>query len=159
MSSSVLLFSSHEVTEAELADVIRQAGGTVTLGPRAYAFGGLTDGEGNIWIDRIPCYDGVFDDEGNPLKEENIVLLEQAKDLLDGEFQTWLHIELGHGFGSGQLAVLFAYACCQRWPCVVDNQGGLLFTCKEIEQLYKENGTFSRYWLQKRVQGNIGQCS
>ncbi|GHO64333.1 hypothetical protein KSC_032250 [Ktedonobacter sp. SOSP1-52] len=150
MSSSVLLFSSHNVTEEELADIILQSGGIVTTSPTARAFGGLVDGECDIWIDRIPCYDGVFDDEGNPLKEENIVLLEKAKGLLGGEFQTWLHIELGHGFGSEQLAVRFAYACCQLWPCVVDNNEGLLFTCKEIEKLYKENGVFFNYWIRRR---------
>lgn len=150
MSSSVLIISSHDMTEEELADVIRQAGGIITTKSTARAFGGIIDGESDIWIDRIPCYDGVFDNEGNHLDEEDMALLEKARDLLGGEFQTWLYIDLGDGFGSDQLAVRFAYTCCQRWPCVVDNDEGLVFSHTDIEQIYKENGIFASYWIRKK---------
>ncbi|MFL5662519.1 MAG: hypothetical protein ACJ8BW_14385 [Ktedonobacteraceae bacterium] len=147
MSSNVLLFSSHRITEEELAEVIRQADGLLTPQSAAGYFGGIIDEKTSVWIDSIPCYDGVFDDEGNPLDEDDVALLEQAKVLLGGEFQTWITIILSTTSGSQRLAVRFAHTCCQHWPCVVDNYQGQLFSCKEIEHLYKEGGGFTGYGL------------
>jgi hypothetical protein len=147
MSSNVLLFSSHRITEEELAEVIRQAGGVLTPQSAAGYFGGIIDEKTSVWIMSIPCYDGVFDDEGNPLDEDVVALLEQAKVLLGGEFQTWIYIDLNTTSGSQRLAVRFAHTCCQHWLCVVDNDQGQLFSCKEIEQLYKEGGGFTGYGL------------
>lgn len=146
MSASVLLFSSHDITEEELAEVILQAGGKL-LSPGMRSFGGIIDGEDAVWIDRIDCYDGVFDYEGKPLDDKEFALLEQARILLGGEFQTWIYIAIGHGSGSGRLAVRFAHTCCQHWPCVIDNTHWRLFSCQEIAQLYKEGGTFTGYGL------------
>jgi hypothetical protein len=143
MSANLLLFSSHLITKEELADVILQAGGMLTQDPHAMYLGGIHDGDAYIWIDPIPCYDGVFDYEGNPLDEKGFVLLQQAKELLGGEFQTWLYITLGKDRpGSHRLAVRFALTACQRWPCVIDNDQYRLFSCKEIAQLHEEGGTF-----------------
>jgi hypothetical protein len=74
-------------------------------------------------------------------------LLEQAKLLLGGEFQTWIYIALDSSptlerSGSLWLAVRFAHTCCQHWPCVVDNDRGRLFSCQEIERLYRDGGVF-----------------
>lgn len=149
MSAGVGLYSSHDISQEELTEVIRQADGVLTPGSPAGYFGGLVAGEASVWVFRTPCYDGVFDYEGNPLDEEEYRLLEQAKVPLGGEFQTWIYITLGRRPGSQRLAVRFAYACCQRWPCVVDTleTKGRIFSCKEIEQLYKENGAFTGYGL------------
>lgn len=147
MSANVLLYSSHRITEEELAEVIHEAKGILTPESAARYFGGIIDDRTYVWIDIVPCYNGVFDYEGNPLDEDDIVLLDQAKELLGGEFQTWIHITLDTTptittSGSQRLAVRFAHTCCQRWPCVVDNNQGRLFSCKEIEQLHKEGGAF-----------------
>jgi len=147
MSANVALYSNRSITDEELAQVIRQAGGILTPQPEARAFGGLIDGNAYVWVNRIPCYDGVFDWEGKPLDEDDITLLDEAKRLLGGEFQTWIFIALGRESGSQRLAVRFAYTCCQRWPCVVDGNRGQLFSCKEIERLYKEGGGFTGYGL------------
>ncbi len=32
--------------------------------------GDIIDGEAAVWIDSIPCYDGVFDSDGQPLDTE-----------------------------------------------------------------------------------------
>src|SRR5579872_6836176 len=127
MSAGVVLYSSHDITEEELAEVILRADGMLTPGSPAGYFGGLIAGEAYVWVFRIPCYDGVFDWEGKPLDEDDITLLNKAKALLGGEFQTWVYIHLGRSPGSQRLAVRFAYTCCQRWPCVVDNDRGQLF--------------------------------
>jgi len=86
VSSNDLLYSNHHIAEEELAEVIRQAGGVLT--PEHSSFGRISHDRTHIWINIIPSYDGVFDHEGNPLIEEDILLLEQAKALLGGEFQT-----------------------------------------------------------------------
>ncbi len=147
MSANVALYSSHLISEEELAEVILEAGGELTPESPAGYFGGLVNGEASVWVMIIPCYDGVFDWEGRPLNEDDMVLLDQAKLLLGGEFQTWIYIALGKGQGSGRLAVRFAHACCQHWPCVVDDSEpkSRIFSCEEIEQLYKEGGTFTGY--------------
>src|SRR5579863_2271463 len=145
MSYGVVLYSSHDITEEELAEVILQADGVLTPDSPAGYFGGFVDGEAHVWASRIPCYDGVFDWEGRPLDENDSVLLDDAKALLGGEFQTWIYIRLGYRPGCQRLAVRFAHACCQRWPCVVDNNEGRLFSCNEIDRLVEEDGAFSSY--------------
>lgn len=147
MSASILLYSSHRIAEEELTEVILQADGVLTPRSAAGYFGGLLDEEAHVWMFPIPCYDGVFDEEGKPLDENDIVLLDQAKAMLGSEFQTWIYIALGDRPGSQRLAVHFAYTCCQHWTCIVDNHRGQLFSCNEIEQLYRENRGFMGYGL------------
>jgi hypothetical protein len=145
MSYGVVLYSSHEITEEEFAEVVLQANGVLTPGSPAGYFGGFVEGEAHVYVFRIPCYDGVYDWEGQPLDKNDIVLLDQAKALLGGEFQTRVYIGLGYKPGCQRLAVRFAHACCQRWPCVVDNSEGRLFACNEIDRLVEEDGAFSSY--------------
>lgn len=145
MSANIALYSSHHITEEELAEVIQQAGGISTTSHPIS--GRVSHGRTHVWIQRIPCYDGVFDWEGNPLNEEDIPLLDRAKAMLGGEFQTWISIVLSTTSGSQRLAVRFAYTCCQHWPCVIDNNQGKLFSCKDIERLYREDGGFTGYGL------------
>ncbi len=147
MSASVALYSSHDITDEELAEVILQAGGILTPKPEARAFGGVMNGDAYVWINRMPCYDGVFDWEGKPLDEDVMTLLDQAKMMLGGEFQTWIYIALGRSPGSQRQALRFARACCQHWPCVVDNNQGQLFSCDDIERLYWSNDGFTGYGL------------
>jgi hypothetical protein len=145
LSANLLLYSSHHITTEELAEVILQAGGILTPESAVGYFGGLVADETYIWIFPIPCYEGVFDHEGNPLDEDEFALLEQAEGLLGGKFQAWIYISLNTTptvitSGSLRLAIRFAHLCCQRWPCVIDNNQGRIFSCEEIEQLYKEDG-------------------
>jgi hypothetical protein len=44
MSSIVLLYSSHHITEEEQAEVILQADGVLTPEPETRSFGGIIDG-------------------------------------------------------------------------------------------------------------------
>ena len=130
MSSNILLYSNHCITEEELAEVILQSDGILTPEPETRSFGGIIDGSTYIWID-----------------EKEFSQLEKAKLLLGGELQTWIYIALDSSptlerSGSLRLAVRFAHTCCQHWPCVVDNDRGRLFSCQEIEQLYRDGGVF-----------------
>ena len=146
MSAGVVLCSCHFISDEELAEVLLQSHGVLTPESPAGYFGGLIDGEDYIWVFRIPCYDGVFDDEGNFLDENDRVWLERAKFLIGGEFQTWIYVNLGKSPGGRRLAVRFAYACCQRWPCVVVDNNDIkerIFSSQEIEQLYQEGGEFT----------------
>ena len=103
MSANVVLYSSHRLTEEELAEVIRQADGVLT--PERVWFGRISQQVTHVWIERIPCYDGVSDDDGTPFDEQDVALLERAKVLLGGEFQTWIAIILSRTSGSQRLAV------------------------------------------------------
>ena len=143
MSHSILLYSSHEISDEELTEVILQNEGILTKSSPMGYIGGLIDGDAHIYVSRIPCYDGVDGDE------EAMIVVDQAKAMLGAEFQTWLHIQLGHDAGSGLLGVRFAHACCQRWPCVVDEYDNL-FSCKEITEIFEEEKTFNQYTLQRR---------
>lgn len=88
----------------------------------------------------IPYYDGVFDEEGNPLEEDEVAQFERAKLLLGGKFQTWLYISLSREMGNQRLAVRFAHACCQRWPCVFDSseKNSQLFPVKRLNDCAKK---------------------
>ncbi len=143
MSANVLLYSSHDITEEELAEVILQAQGVLTPEPEKRSFGGIIEGSTYVWIDSIPCNEGVFD----PLDEQAMAVLEQVEVLLGGKLQSCLYVTLNIKTGSQRLAVRFAHTCCQRWPCVVDNYEEQLFSYQEIEQLYKEGGGFTGYGL------------
>lgn len=145
MSASVDLYSTHLITEKELMDVIREASGVVT--PEGPYFGRLSQGNTHVWIIISEPYNGVFDYKGEPFDQKEVALLDQAKEIIGGEFQTWLSILLSRKSGSQSLAVRFAYTCCQHWPCVVDNDEKRLFSCEEIAKLQEEGGGFTTYGL------------
>ena len=145
MSASVGLYSSHLITEEELRNVIRQAGGVVT--PEGPHFGRISQEMTHVWIIPSEPYNGIFDHDGEPFHQSDVDLLDRAKEIIGGEFQTWISILLSTTSGSQRLAVLFAHTCCQRWPCVVDNDQGQLFSCEEIAKLHEEGGGFTTYGL------------
>jgi hypothetical protein len=141
MASGLVLYSSHDITQEELMEVILQAGGMLKPNGDEDEPGGLIDGKAHVWISRVPCYDGVIGDE------DDLAYYDQAKALLGGEFQTWLYIRLGREPGTQRLAVRFAHTCCQRWPCVVSSEKPELFSCQDIERLFQEDGAFTGYGL------------
>jgi hypothetical protein len=151
MSSYILLYTSYALTEEELIAVIVEAGGV--LSPDLPYFGqvfvpGRLPGEfAGIWIDSIPCYSGVFDDQGEPLSEKDLQAVEQAKALLGDEFRSWLLVVLSRTAGTQKVAVHFAATFARHWPCVVDTLCGQLFSTEDIARLEQEGGHFTEYGL------------
>jgi hypothetical protein len=82
-------------------------------------------------------------DEGD--EEANPEIFAHLWEMLGDQYQSSLAIHLSHTPKTQQLAVRFAYVCCQHWPCVVYVNYDKLFSCEEIERLYKENGYFTLY--------------
>jgi len=80
MSTNVLLYSSHHITEEELAEVILQVQGVLTPEPETSSFRGIVEGSTHVWIDSIPCSFAPFD-------EQAIAVLEQVEVLLGGKLQ------------------------------------------------------------------------
>ncbi len=148
MSANLLLYSSHDITGEELAEVILEAGGIIPPESAAGYFGGIIDDGTAIWITPIAWDDGVFDDEGNFLDEDGAFWLEGTKKLLGGEPKACLYISLDYHplrDVSELLAARFALLCCDRWPCILDNNHGRIFSREEIERWYQEGDSFLRY--------------
>ena len=138
MSESFLLYSSHFITTEELIEILRQAGGVVTLeGPR---FGRVSHHRSHIWISPIDCDEGVVDEED--LKE-----VAQVNALLGAQCRSCISIKVSSTPGSQRLAVHFASTCGSQWPCVIDNLHGQFFSWEEIKRLHREDGGFTTYGL------------
>ena len=115
MSESIVLYSTHVITRKELEEVILESGGVLTeRGP----VGRISQDRTKhvfIWLaDEKPIsgIDPIYGTYGPSTRE-----LLRVK--LGAEPRYILAIEIGQTPGSGLLAVRFALACTQHWPCVV----------------------------------------
>jgi|SRR5579883_2356872 len=115
MSENIDLYSAHVITRKELEEIILASGGTLTeRGPvgrisqdrTKHVFIWLADKEAIPGVD--PLY-GTYD-----LATRDLLRMK-----LGAEPRYVLAIEIGKTPGSGLLAVQFALACTQHWPCVV----------------------------------------
>lgn len=88
-----------------------------------------------------------MDDEGNPLSEEDAQAIAQTKAFLGGDPRSCLWIGLSRVKGTQQVAVRFAATIAKRWPCVVDDVYGRLFSTEDILRLEQEGGHFTEYGL------------
>lgn len=146
MSENIELYSAHVITRTELEEVILKVGGMLT----GQGHIGRISQDGTkhvfIWLDDeepLPGLDPLYGTHGPATQK-----LLQVK--LGTEPRYALIIEIGMTPGSGLLAVRFALACTQHWPCVVlaaSFNVVNVFDREDMLQLQKEGKEFSAYGM------------
>ena len=140
MSANLFLYSSHLISQEEFASVLQEVGGFLT--PEETFEARISDTHSHLWLTH-EAVDWFLKANEESQRE----LFQQVRALLGGELQIVLDLILSSTPGTQRLAVRFAYACSRRWPCVIDDDYGKLFTREDIERLYEEGGGFTTYGL------------
>ncbi len=130
MPKPFALISSSDIHEQEFFDVLRTAGGVIE--DASALAGRISRGEQHVWVSL----------DHSLLKDyeaDEIALISQK---LKGKPWSSILLDVSRTAGSEQLAVAFAAACAQRWPCVVYNLRDKVFTAQELLQLQKIGSGF-----------------
>ncbi len=145
MPEPVALLSSVDIPKESFFDFLRTTSITDTklvLSPREYCDAQLIRGNENIWI--------VFESE-EPYYYEEDEEYGQLLQKLGGHPRTDIIIDISSTEPESQhLAVEFACAFTEQWPCVVDNLRGderhRIYSAQEIRELCNKGIGF---WDQK----------
>jgi hypothetical protein len=151
MSETIALYSRFPLTRADIEEIILERGGILTPreGPR---IGRLSLDQQHIWL---------YEDDISNLRawaKQDLyhkALFEAIRTKLGDEPRALFGIEISRTPGSGRLAVAFAQACADRWPCVVmtdqptetEDDGINVFDKKDMLQLQKEGRGFLLYGM------------
>ena len=130
MPKPFALISSSDIHEQEFLDVLRTAGGIIE--DASALAGRISRGEQHVWVSLDHSF--LKDYEA-----DEIALISQK---LKGKPWSSILLDVSRTAGSEQLAVAFAAACAQRWPCVVYNLRDKVFTAQELLQLQKIGSGF-----------------
>lgn len=130
MPKPFALISSCDIQEQEFFDVLRTTGGVIE--DASALAGRISRDEQHVWVSL----------DHSLLKDyeaDEIALISQK---LEGKPRSSILLDVSRTAGSEQLAVAFAAACAQRWPCVVYNLRDKVFTVHELLQLQKMGSGF-----------------
>ncbi len=130
MSNPVSLISSAVITSDELAAFLPTVGARAT--PAAAFLGQLSEGNRHVWISI----------DNTPLEDFDQQELDVLTRLLGDIPRTLIGLEISRASGSQQLAVRFALATAERWPCVVDDTYGKIYTPQQLEEMRRTGATF-----------------
>jgi hypothetical protein len=138
VSENISLVSSEQISLDELENLILRMGGFLTTD--FGRFGQISpQKKAVIWL-WLGTIQELFSGEPPELPQKI-----QAK--LEGVPKTHIIIEISTQTGSQKLAVDFAAACAERWPCVVDPGHGIVFSREEILQIQREGGWLLNYGI------------
>lgn len=135
MGDSILVISRQEkITPVELIAAIVQAGGYADADG---VTGHMESVDGYIWI-----HLDVFSLE--EVKVDYPQKYELVQEVLQDEPRTCINIQIHSTLESYELALRFAIACTEVWPCVVDPmyKDSPIFTREALLQIQKEGKTF-----------------
>lgn len=123
MPKPFALISSSVIKAQEFFDVLRELGGIIE---DAEALEGrLSRGEEQVWV----CLDnGLF-------KDYEADEVERISQKLGGKPQSHILLDVSRTEGSERLAVEFASACAESWPCVVYNLRDKIFSAQDVARL------------------------
>jgi hypothetical protein len=120
MSETIVLYSSHVHTRQEVEEIILEAGGVLT---NQGHLGRISQDQTKhvfIWPgdENVLGFDSIYAFL-EPVAQELI------REKLGGEAKSTVSLEISRTPGSGLLAVRFALAYVQHWPCVVFAEASL----------------------------------
>ena len=130
MPKPFALMSSSDMQAQECFEVLRAAGGVVE--DADVLEGRLSRGEAQVWIAL----------DNSLLKDYEVDEVELISRQLGGKPQSHIVLDVSRTAGSERLAVEFAYACVERWPCVVYNLRDKVFSAKDVLRLRHAGGGF-----------------
>jgi hypothetical protein len=130
MPKPFALISSSDIKEQEFFDVLRASGGVIE---DASALAGcISRGEQHVWVSL----------DNSLLKDYEADEIAMISQKLKGKPWSSILLDVSRTAGSEPLAVAFAAACTQRWPCVVYNLRDKVFSAQELLQLQKTGSGF-----------------
>jgi len=125
MPKPVALVSSSAITGQAFLDVIRAVGGAIE---DAQALQGrISQGERHVWV-------ALDNSLLNEYETEEVELIHQK---LGGKPRSCILLDVSRTAGSERLALEFACACTERWPCVVYNLRNKVISAAELLRLHK----------------------
>ena len=95
-------------------------------------FGRISNGFCHAWIDLSPK-------ELAAAIEDDPVWITEVRSKLEGQPQTWITVEISRTKDSDILALDFAIHSSERWPAILDDLDGHLFTYKKLLQIRENN--------------------
>jgi hypothetical protein len=125
MPKPFALVSSSDITEQEFLDVVREGGGVIEDAKALQ--GRISQGERHVWV---ALDNGLLDEY--EADEIELICLQ-----LGGRPQSCILLDVSRTAGSERLALEFACACAERWPCVVYNLLNKVVSAPELLRLRK----------------------
>jgi hypothetical protein len=125
MPKPVALVSSSAITGQAFLDVVREVGGAIE---DAQALQGrISQGERHVWV-------ALDNSLLNEYEADEVELIRQE---LGGKPYSCILLDVSRTVGSERLALEFACACVERWPCVVYNLRDTVISAAELLRLRK----------------------
>jgi hypothetical protein len=125
MPKPVALVSSSAITGQAFLDVVREVGGAIEDAKALQ--GRISQGERHVWVAL----------DNNLLNEYETEEVEMIRQKLGGKPHSCILLDVSRTAGSERLALEFACACAERWPCVVYNLRDKVISAAELLQLRK----------------------
>jgi hypothetical protein len=125
MPKPFALVSSSDIKRQEFLDVVRAVGGVIEDAKALQ--GRISQGERHVWV---ALDNGLL----NEYEADEIELMHQK---LGGRPQSCILLDVSRTAGSERLALEFAGACAERWPCAVYNLLDKVISAPELLRLRK----------------------
>lgn len=125
MPKPFALVSSSDIKGQEFLDVVRAVGGVIEDAKALQ--GRISQGERHVWV-------ALDNSLLNEYEADEIELMQQK---LGGRPQSCILLDVSRTGGSERLALEFACACAERWPCVVYNLRDKVLSASELLRLRK----------------------
>jgi hypothetical protein len=130
MPKPFALISSSDIKAQEFFDVLRASGGVIE--DASALAGAHLRGEQHVWVSL----------DHSLLKDYEADAIALISQKLKGKPWSSTLLDVSRTAGSEQLAVAFAAACAQFWPCVVYNLHDKVFSAQELLWLQKTGSGF-----------------
>src|SRR5215475_6307832 len=125
MPKPFALVSSSDIKGQEFLNMVREVGGVIEDAKALQ--GRISQGERHVWV-------ALDNSLLNEYEADEVELIHQ---MLGGRPQSCILLDVSRTAGSERLALEFACACAQRWPCVVYNLLNKVISAPELLQLRK----------------------
>jgi hypothetical protein len=125
MPKPFALVSSGDIKGQAFLDVVREVGGVIEDAKALQ--GRISQGERHVWVAL----------DNNLLNEYEADEVELIRQKLGGNPQSCILLDVSRTAGSERLALEFACACAERWPCVVYNLRDKVLSASELLRLRK----------------------
>ncbi len=124
MSHTFTLISSSEITNEDFNELLQQSG--AVMHPDEVYDGRISQADRHVWLVlNKTCLQNLEEEDQ---QEERELLVKQLR----GEPKTCIDLTVSRTEGSQQLAVEFASLCATKYPCIVDDNMGRIFTTHDL---------------------------
>jgi hypothetical protein len=123
MPKPFALVSSSDIKGQAFLDVVREVGGVIEDAKALQ--GRISQGERHVWV-------ALDHSLLNEYEADEIELIRQK---LGGRPQSCILLDVSRTVGSERLALEFAGACAERWPCVIYNLRDKVLSASELLRL------------------------